>query len=70
MGNRGLYVSLGFFSVVRIERPSQFIISASEYSVPDKVCQEAEEDDPCKLFAKMSFPVNEFSPPSRDLGNC
>lgn len=70
MGNRGLYVSLGFFSVVRIERPSQFIISASEYSVPDKVCQAAEENDPCKLFAKMSFPVNEFSPPSRDIGSC
>lgn len=60
-GGRSILVSLGFFSIVRIERPAQFIMSASEYSVPDKVCCKPEEDDPCKLFAKMSFPVNEFS---------
>ena len=60
-GGRNLLVSLGFFSIVRIERPAQFIMSASEYSVPDKVCAKPEEDDPCKIFAKMSFPVNEFS---------
>ncbi len=67
-GMRGLYVSLGFFSVIRIERPTQLIVAATEYSVPDKVCTKAEEDDPCTLFAKMSFPVNEFSPPTQ--GRC
>lgn len=67
-GSRGLYVSLGFFSVVRIERPTQLIVAATEYAVPDKVCTKAEEDDPCTLFAKMSFPVNEFSPPTQ--GRC
>lgn len=61
MNGRNLLVSLGFFSIVRIERPAQFIMSASEYSVPDKVCAKPEEDDPCKIFARMSFPVNEFS---------
>ncbi|MGM9637281.1 MAG: hypothetical protein ACI3YK_04770 [Eubacteriales bacterium] len=62
---RGLYVSLGFFSVVRIERPAQLIVSATEYAVPDKICQKAEEDDPSTLFAKMSFPIHEFSPPTQ-----
>ena len=57
-------VSLGFFSVVRIERPAQYLINALEYSVPDKECTVAEEDDPCRLFRSMAFPVNEFSPPS------
>lgn len=59
-----LYVTLGFFSVVRIERPCQYMIKASEYTIPDKVCVEASDDDPCAAFAKMSFPVNEFYPPS------
>lgn len=63
-----LYVSLGFFSVIRIERPGQYMISAKEYTVPDKVCVETNEEDPCSTFAKMSFPINEFYPPSyRDL---
>ena len=33
-GNR-LYVSLGIFSVVRIERPAQYLINAADYCVPD-----------------------------------
>lgn len=61
---KNLYVSLGFFSVIRIERPGQYIISANEFSVPDKQCVMSEPDDPCRAFAKMDFPVNEFSPPS------
>lgn len=63
-----LYISLGFFSVIRIERPAQYMISAREYTVPEKVCVETNEEDPCSTFAKMSFPINEFYPPSyRDL---
>ena len=61
---RNLYVSLGFFSVVRIERPGQYIVSATEFSVPDKECVMTQPDDPCQMFAKMAFPVNEFNPPS------
>ncbi len=63
-GDRFLVVSLGFFSVVRIERPAQYLINATEYTVPDKECVSPEEDDPCALFRTMSFPVNEFYPPS------
>ena len=63
-GNKNLYVSLGFFSVIRIERPGQYIVSATEFSVPDKECVMTQPDDPCQAFAKMAFPINEFSPPS------
>ncbi len=59
-----LVVSLGFFSVVRIERPAQYLINATEYTVPDKECVSPENDDPCALFRTMSFPVNEFYPPA------
>ena len=62
-GNR-LVVALGIFSVIRIERPAQYLISAEDYCVPDKECVSTEEDDPCSLFRKMAFPINEFCPPS------
>ena len=58
-----LAITLGLFSVVRIERPAQYVINASEYCVPDKQCFEAEDTDPCKLFRSMAFPTSEFCPP-------
>lgn len=67
-----LLVSLGFFSVVRLERPAQYLVSAVEYSVPEKECAAVEEDDPCSVFRRMKFPVSEFCPPSlsETVGNC
>ena len=67
VGNR-LLVSVGMFSVVRLERPGQFLISATEYAVPDKECPPAQaEEDPCRMFRRMAFPVNEFNPPAAPL---
>ena len=60
--DKALVVSLGFFSVVKIERPTQIIVNATEYNIPDKECVTAQEDDPCTLFKSMAFPVSEFSP--------
>ena len=65
-----LLVSLGFFSIVKIERPAQIVVSATEYNIPDKECVTASEDDPCTLFRAMSFPVNEFSPPVINTCGC
>lgn len=59
-----LVVSLGFFSVVRIQRPAQLIVNATEYCIPEKECIVAEESDPCSLFKTMAFPVDEFCPPT------
>ncbi len=59
-----LLVTIGIFSVIRIERPAQYLISAADYCVPEKECRCDEQDDPCALFRKMAFPVNEFCPPS------
>ena len=60
--DKALVVSLGFFSVVKIERPAQLLVNAIEYNIPDKECVTACENDPCTLFRTMSFPVGEFSP--------
>ncbi|MBQ9086566.1 MAG: hypothetical protein IJY47_05210 [Clostridia bacterium] len=60
---RYLTVSLGIFSVVRIVRPAQYLINATEYCVPDKECVSNEEDNPCAIFRTMAFPTAEFCPP-------
>ena len=74
---RYLTVSLGIFSVVRIVRPAQYLINATEYCIPDKECISAEDDDPCAIFRHMSFPTSEFCPPDykpekcdRPIGKC
>lgn len=71
-GDRFLAVSIGFFSVTRLERPSQFLVNGTEYTVPEKECETIESDDPCSVFRAMDFPVSEFSPYGcqRDKGAC
>lgn len=59
-GRRFLTVSLGIFSTVRIVRSAQYLIQAVEYCVPEKECAAVEEDDPCRVFRCMPFPVGEF----------
>lgn len=58
---RYLAVSIGIFSIVRIVRTAQLIISATEYVIPDKECVSPSNDDPCSVFRSMAFPISEFS---------
>ena len=67
---RILTVSLGVFSVVRLVRTAQFTVNAAEYSVPDKECIEACDNDPCSVFRKMAFPVGEFGVSANDANTC
>lgn len=60
-GGRYLAVSIGLFSIIRLMRPAQYLIGATEYTVPDKECVATEENDPCSLFRTMSFPTEEFN---------
>ena len=54
-------VSFGIFSVIRIVRPAQLLVQATDYSVPDKECTPASNNDnPCALFRTMAFPVSQF----------
>lgn len=61
--SRRIYVTLGQFSIVRLERDSQLLMPAYDYCLPEKECVGSSEDDPCSLFSKISFPVDEFFPP-------
>lgn len=56
-----LYISFGIFSVIRIVRPAQLLVQATDYSVPDKECVAATNDEnPCSVFKNMPFPTSRF----------
>ena len=56
-----IYLSLGIFSVIRIVRPAQLLVTATDYSVPDKECTPiSNNDNPCALFKNIAFPVSQF----------
>ena len=56
-----IYVSFGIFSVIRIVRPAQLLVQASDYSVPDKeCCGDTDNDHPCALFRSIAFPSAQF----------
>jgi hypothetical protein len=62
VGERTLVVSLGIFSLVRLVRPAQYLVNATEFVIPDKECISATPDNPCDLFRSMAFPISEFTP--------
>ena len=62
------YVTLGQFTLLRLERDTQLIIPFFDYCMPDKECDcsgcDSCEEDPCELFQQIQFPVGEFFPPA------
>ena len=62
--SRQLLVSLGQFSILRLERDTQLLMPAYDYCMPDKECSCSSEDDPCEIFRQVRFPVDEFFPPN------
>lgn len=62
-----LYVTLGQFSMIRLQRDTQLLMPAYDYCVPTKECDcDGGEcpKDPCEMFAKVQFPVDSFFPPN------
>ena len=62
--NRRVMVTLGQFSIVRLERDSQLLIPVLDYCMPEKECTGGSGGDPCDLFQRIAFPVEEFFPPN------
>lgn len=62
-GHKRWYATLGQFSIIMLERSTQLLIPAYDYCLPDKECPGSSEDDPCQLFGRIRFPVEEFFPP-------
>ena len=63
---RKVYVSLGLFTIIKLERNVQLLIPAYDFCIPEKECVSSSPDDPCEIFANISFPVDEFFPPVED----
>ncbi|MBQ9979681.1 MAG: hypothetical protein IJP23_01290 [Oscillospiraceae bacterium] len=62
---KNIYVTLGQFSVIRLERDSQLLIPAFDFTLPERECDNSCSDaSPCDLFESIEFPVADFSPPS------
>ena len=61
--NKKLYVTLGQFSVIRLERDVQLSLDDFKYFIPEKECVCSGDDDPCTLFSRVEFPTDEFCPP-------
>ena len=57
-----LYVTLGQFSMIRLERSVPLTLNAQNY-LPDNECAGGGGDDPCTMFSRVRFPVEEFFPP-------
>ena len=70
-GQRQLYVTLGQFSIVRLERDAQLVVPVLDYAIPCKECCDAPGggEDPCEMFSRIPFPAQEFSPRGCDDGN-
>ena len=63
-GRRRFYVTLGQFTLVRLERDTQLLIPVYDYCIPQTECSGGDQEDPCGLFRSVAFPVNEFFPPN------
>ena len=63
--SRRIYITLGQFSIVRLERDSQLLVPVYDYCMPEKECSCGNSnEDPCCIFRNISFPVGEFFPPN------
>ncbi len=72
-GQRQLLVTLGQFSIVRLERDAQLVVPVLDYAIPCKECCDnpGGGEDPCEMFSRIPFPAQQFSPRNCDEeGDC
>jgi len=61
---RRLFVTLGQFSIIRLEREAQMVVPVLDFRLPRKECSDnpGGAEDPCELFSRIPFPAEQFSP--------
>jgi hypothetical protein len=62
-GEMRVYCTLGQFSIIRLERDTQLVMPCYDFCMPEKECIGGSDDNPCDLFKRIKFPVDEFFPP-------
>lgn len=68
---RRMFVTLGQFSIVRLERDAQLVVPVLDYAIPTKECCDAPgcAEDPCEMFSRIPFPTRQFAPTGCDSGH-
>ena len=63
-----LYVTLGQFSIIRLERDAQLVVPVLDYAMPTRECCDAAgcAENPCELFSRIPFPADRFNPTGCD----
>ena len=66
--SRRLFVTLGQFSIIRLERDAQLVVPVLDYSIPTKECCDNPgcAEDPCEMFSRIPFPTAQFAPKGCD----
>lgn len=62
-----LSVTLGQFSIIRLEREARMVVPVLDYSIPTKECRDEPgccAEDPCEVFSRIPFPADSFTPGS------
>ncbi len=66
---RKVFITIGLFTIVQLERPVQMLVPAYDFCIPGKECVST-TDDPCEVFKHIKFPTAEFFPPKLDECEC
>lgn len=67
--HRRLFVTLGQFSIIRLERDAQLVVPVLDYAIPTKECCDTPgccAEDPCEMFSRIPFPSAQFTPQGCD----
>ena len=67
--NRSVLATVGVFTIVQLKRNVQILIPAYDFCVPDKECVTS-TDNPCDMFSKVEFPMEQFFPPNLADSDC
>ena len=67
---RRMFVTLGQFSIIHLERDAQLIVPVLDYAIPTKECCDTPggTEDPCEMFSRIPFPSAQFAPKGCDSG--
>ena len=63
-GARQLYLTIGQFSTIRLERDAQLTVPNGSFCIPQKSCcgEQGCQEDPCDMFSRIDFPYGTFYP--------
>ena len=69
---RQLFVTLGQFSIIRLERDAQLVVPFLDYAIPTKECSDSAccDEDPCEMFSRIAFPTQQFTSTGCDNNDC